>query len=63
MTYLEKARELRPDLTDKDILDGVCPDSFLKQFTVKVNCKHGGCIACWDTEIPNKNNELEETKL
>ena len=65
MTYLEKARELRPDLTDREIRR-FCPVDLELETTI--NCPRNNnvvqlrCEDCWSREMPNKNNE-EETKL
>lgn len=65
MTYLEKARELRPNQTDREIIY-TCPDCFYPELEKETQCillkekTAGSCKRCWSREMPNKNNESEE---
>ncbi|HEY5586687.1 MAG TPA: hypothetical protein VIK78_19635 [Ruminiclostridium sp.] len=53
MTYLEKARELNPKLTQEDLTDW-CPEHFKLEV---VNCCDiklipNSCAGCWNREMP-----------
>lgn len=57
-TYLEKAKELVPDLSEKEIIDEWCPDNALTRFGfIRVSCKENGCVECWNREMPEVKNE------
>jgi len=56
MTYLEKARELRPDFTVDRQIFRLCPDYF---GIVGQDCSIETCEECWNREIPVEvTNEL-----
>ncbi len=49
MTKLEKARELRPELTEHQIIHGYCPEDILAM--EMVDCGQiGDCRKCWNAE-------------
>lgn len=61
MTYLEKARELEPGFSDRQIVYTDCP--CYMRLEKESNCKlvDSDCVKCWNREIKNKIEE--ETKL
>lgn len=57
MTRLEKAKELRPELSESETIKYYCPENLLPLKTVKCNAANDGdCIECWKEEYK------EETK-
>ena len=64
MTYLEKARELNPNLAKQAAIKNYCPDDFKLAESSdlrETSCLANTCTECWNREMPNKTEE--ETKL
>lgn len=56
MKYIEKAMELRPDLTKKEILK-MCPTDF-KLMRGKCETFADYCDDCWNRQVPKKYLEI-----
>jgi hypothetical protein len=61
MTFLEKAKELFPNLAENEIIEDICPgEIFIEDFSKFKNCEQLSfsiCEQCWTREMPEVKNE------
>jgi len=50
MTRLEKAKELHPELTEDEIIEGKCPSDLFDIETVFCDTGADECAVCWNEE-------------
>ena len=59
MTFLEKAKTKFPKMEERTFLKE-CPEDF--NLETESKCAEGGCIKCWNREMPNTEQKEDEDK-